>query len=236
MDMSLDKRFAKTISESRSLELDVRCRRCEACLEHRKLYWRALARNEIASSARTWFGTLTLSPDWQVWAKERASLRLAKAGIDWNTLDREIQFAERVASISPEITKWLKRVRKQSSVKTRQQARDRDGCEATIGKRCSCHRLTDYVVPLKYLMVVEEHLGGGAHHGLPHFHFLLHEPDENRPIRHSVLSAKWTMGHTDFKLIPSPGEGGNKFANYVTKYLTKSILCRARASLRYGQS
>lgn len=220
----------------RTIEFDTRCRRCGPCLEARKLLWRARARSEIARSSRTWFGTLTLSPDWQVWAKEKASLRLAKSGIEWQSLNHEQQFAERVAAISPEITKWLKRVRKQSSVKTRQQARDRDGCEASIGKRCSCHPLADYVVPLKYLMVIEEHLGGGAHHGLPHFHFLIHEPDQDRPVRKSVLKAKWALGFTDFVLVPSPDEGGNKFANYVTKYLTKSILCRARASLRYGQS
>lgn len=234
--LSIDGRFAKAITESRALELDVRCRRCSACLEQRKMLWRARARTEIAHAARTWFGTLTLTPDHQALARYRASLRLAKSGVDFDALNREEQFAESVAEISPEITKWLKRVRKKSSVKNRQSARDIDGCEATSGKRCICHPLSAYVVPLKYLLVVEEHLGGGAAHGLPHFHLLLHEGDADRPIRKSVLEQKWSMGITHFRLIPSPDEGGNKFANYVTKYLTKSILCRARASLRYGQS
>ena len=219
-----------------TIEFDTRCRRCGPCLEARKLLWRARARYEIAQAARTWFGTLTLTSDHQALARYRASLRLAKSGVNFDELNREEQFAESVAEISPEITKWLKRVRKQSSVKNRQSARDNDGCEATSGKRCSCHPLSAYVVPLKYLLVVEEHLGGGAAHGLPHFHLLLHEGDADRPVRKSVLEQKWSMGITHFRLIPPPDEGGNKFANYVTKYLTKSILCRARASLRYGQS
>ncbi len=221
---------------TRSLELDTRCRRCPPCLEARKLLWRGRARSEIAQAARTWFGTLTCTPQFQVLAQYRASLRLSKSGIKWDDLNREEQFAERVSEISPEITKWLKRVRKQASVALRQKARDDDGCEATKGKRCSCHRLADFTVTLKYLLVVEEHTGGGAHHGLPHFHLLIHECNVDRPVRHSVLKAKWTLGITDFVLIPSPEDGGNKFANYVTKYLTKSILCRARASLKYGRS
>lgn len=221
---------------TRVIELDTRCRRCPPCLEWRKLLWRGRARIEIAQASRTWFGTLTLSPDQQVKAKLRAMIRLHKSGTEWEQLTREEQFAERVAMISPEITKWIKRVRKQSSVKTRQQARKSDGCTATVGARCRCHPLSQFNVTLRYLQVVEEHTGGGAHHGLPHFHFLIHEVNENRPVRHSVLTDKWTLGHTDFQLIPSPDEGGNRFANYVTKYLTKSILCRARASLKYGRT
>lgn len=236
MDLSHDFAHAKTISESRVLELDVRCRRCHACLEHRKLYWRALARNEIASSARTWFGTLTVCPDAQVQAQYRATLRLGKAGIKWAELDHEIQFAERVAELTPEITRWLKRVRKNASVDLRQKARSADLCSASRGQRCACHRLHDYQVPLRYLLVVEEHLGGGAHHGLPHFHLLIHEPDEAFPVRKDMMQSQWRLGFAHFKLVPNARDDGYKFANYVTKYLTKSILCRARASLKYGQS
>jgi hypothetical protein len=218
----------------RSIEFDTRCRRCGPCLEARKLLWRGRARTEIAQSSRTWFGTLTLSPDQQVLAMMRASLRLAKSGIDFLDLPKEEQFSLRVKEISPEITKWLKRVRKQSSVKTRQDYRKIDGCEASKGVRCNCHPLPDYTVKLKYLIVIEAHTGGGLNDGLPHFHLLIHEADANRPVRHSVLKQKWTLGHTDFRLIPSPDMGGYVFANYVTKYLTKSILCRARGSLKYG--
>lgn len=220
---------------TRALELQVRCRRCGPCLEYRKLLWRGRARYEIAQSCRTWFGTLTCTPQFQVLAQYRASLRLAKSGVEFAKLPHEEQFAERVKEIQQEITKWFKRVRKESSVKLRQQARKSDGCTATKGKRCNCHRLSDYTVTLKYLLVVEEHTGGGAHHGLPHFHLLIHERFEDKPVRHSVLNGKWGLGHTDFELIPSPENEGNKFANYVTKYLTKSVLCHPRASLKYGR-
>lgn len=220
---------------TRALELETRCRRCGPCLEYRKLLWRGRARIEIAQSARTWFGTLTCTPQFQVLAQYRASLRLAKSGVEFAKLDHEEQFAERVKEISPEITKWLKRVRKQASVDLRQKARIADGCTSTKGKRCNCHRMSDYSVPLRYLLVVEEHTGGGAHHGLPHFHLLIHEPASDKPVRHSVLKGKWSLGHTDFELVPSPDNEGQKIANYVTKYLTKSVLCRARASLKYGR-
>lgn len=234
--MSPDMKHAKVITESRVLELDVRCRRCHACLEHRKLYWRALARNEIAGAARTWFATLTVDPQHQVQAAYRAGIRLAKSGIDFDSLDREKQFAERVAEIAPEITKWLKRVRKEASVNLRQKARDLDGCTASRGKSCRCHKLFAYTVPLRYLLVVEEHTGGGAHHGLPHFHLLIHELDDKYPVRHEVLASQWKLGNTRFKLVDADEGEKRKFANYVTKYLTKSILCRARASQKYGQT
>lgn len=218
----------------RSLEIWARCRRCHGCLEQRKLFWRHRARVEIANASRTWFGTLTCTPEWQVTAQYRAAIRLGRQGIEFHKLPRDEQFAERVKEISPQITLWLKRIRKQAAVDLRQQYRTRDNCPETSGKRCNCHPLKNYTVPLKYLLVIEEHLGGGAQHGLPHFHLLIHEQDEDAPIRKRVLEAKWPMGITHFRLIPSPDEGGNKFANYVTKYLTKSILCRARASLKYG--
>lgn len=221
---------------TRSLELDTRCRRCGPCLEARKLLWRGRARAEVALAARTWFGTLTVKPEFQSIAGLRADLRLGRQGVIWDELSHEEQFAERVREISPEITKWLKRVRKQASVALRQSRRKDDGCKATIGQRCTCHPLRSFTVTLKYLVVVEEHTGGGVLHGLPHFHLLIHEVENDRPVRHEVLKSKWSFGVTDFVLVPSPDDGGIKFANYVTKYLTKSFLCRARASLKYGRS
>ena len=221
---------------TRSIELDTRCRRCPPCLEARKLLWRGRARAEVALASRTWFGTLTVSPDHQAYAQYRADLRLGRQGVVWDDLTREEQFAERVREISPEITKWFKRVRKQASVALRQKARKDYGCKATVGKRCTCHPLRLFTVTIKYLLVVEEHTGGGEQHGLPHFHLLIHEVHEGRPVRHECMKSKWSLGHTDFKLIPPPELGGIKYANYVTKYLTKSFLCRARASLKYGRT
>lgn len=90
--------------------LDVRCRKCEACLRHRGRLWTARAITETTMSTRTWFGTLTLSPDRQTWARYAALSRLSARGVASPTTD-EI-FAYSVAVIGEEITKFLKRVRK----------------------------------------------------------------------------------------------------------------------------
>lgn len=219
----------------RAIEFDTRCRRCPNCLQYRMLLWRRRARAEIAIAPRTWFGTLTVEPHFQQMAQFRASLRLARDGIDFHKLPKAEQFAERVREISPEITKWLKRVRRQAATNLRQKARGKVGCTKSAGQRCICHPLKSYHVGIRYILVVEEHTGGGALHGLPHFHLLVHEIDEDAPIRKHVMEAKWSFGITHFRLIEDAGDDRNKYANYVTKYLTKSILCRARASLKYGR-
>ncbi|TXG98910.1 MAG: hypothetical protein E6R08_03530 [Nevskiaceae bacterium] len=196
---SFDFKRSTEISESRFIDMEVRCRRCSDCLQHRRRYWARLAEREINVSARTWLVTLTLTPDQQNKAYYAACLRLARSAIDFDGLDPEQQFAERVAEIGPEITLWLKRVRKQSGAK------------------------------LRYLLVVEAHKSG-----LPHFHLLLHEADVEHPVRKRTIVEQWKLGFGHAKLV-AQGEN-RRFAHYVTKYLTKSFLCRARASQKYGKS
>ena len=104
------------------------------------------------------------------------------------------QFTRTVAVISKEITKWIKRLRKNTGS------------------------------PLRYLIVVEKHKSGD-----PHFHLLIHEVDEDQPVLHRHLNQLWTYGFDHFKLVE-----GDKAANYVCKYLSKSLLARVRASKRYG--
>lgn len=100
---------------SHVLEMDVRCRQCVECLKARARHWKLRAQAEIkATEGRTWFGTLTLRPDAHFKAVSRARLRLAAQGIDFDRLDAKEQFSERVREIGPEITLWLKRVRKES--------------------------------------------------------------------------------------------------------------------------
>ncbi|MDT9597658.1 rolling circle replication-associated protein [Sphingosinicella rhizophila] len=72
-----------------------------------------------ATLGRTWFVTLTLRPEEHFKAYARACLRLSRDGIDFDRLSTDEQFAERVAEIGPEITLWLKRVRKQTGAKLR---------------------------------------------------------------------------------------------------------------------
>lgn len=116
------------------LEMDVRCRQCIECLKARARHWKLRAQAEIkATEGRTWFGTLTLRPDAHFKAVSRARLRLAAQGIDFDRLDAKEQFSERVREIGPEITLWLKRVRKESGAL------------------------------LRYLLVVESHKSGLPH-------------------------------------------------------------------------
>lgn len=100
------------------------CRRCKACLRYRRWQWRCRAERELRVASRTWFGTLTLSP-------ESHYLMMARAGVD--------TFAGRHREASKEVTKFLKRVRKNTGA------------------------------PLRYLIVCEEHkqkLAGLPHYHL----------------------------------------------------------------------
>lgn len=106
-------------TETQTLELEVRCRRCAECLKARAQMWRMRAIAETAAHPRTWFGTITLRPEEQFKALSLARLRLARQGLDFDALEENEQFGERHAVISKEITKYLKRLRKQSGSKFR---------------------------------------------------------------------------------------------------------------------
>lgn len=92
----------------RYLKISTPCRRCKPCLKNRSRYWAARARQEIQSAHRTWFATLTLTPQEQYHAYCRA-ISKDPALVD---LPADRQFAARVAAIGPEITRFTKRVRK----------------------------------------------------------------------------------------------------------------------------
>lgn len=108
-------------SVTKSLYLDayVRCRRCPACLRARAALWRCRAIVETEMSQRTWFGTLTLRPEAHFNITSRARLRLAHNGLDFDALDASGMFAERHRIISGEITRFVKRVRKNSGADIR---------------------------------------------------------------------------------------------------------------------
>lgn len=106
--ITVDSRSTETPIE---LELVTRCRKCLACRQHRARLWRRRAYAEILHATRTWFGTLTLSPEAQY-----RFLMLARKnfGEGFDELSADRQFGLRCRAIGPEITKYLKRVRKQS--------------------------------------------------------------------------------------------------------------------------
>lgn len=89
----------------------VRCRKCPACLKQRARMWTARAIAETRVSTRTWFGTLTLSPDRQTWAKYSA-LGVIERRVGDATPDEV--FKQTVKVLNVELTLFLKRLRKVS--------------------------------------------------------------------------------------------------------------------------
>lgn len=121
--------------------LSVRCRKCVQCLRVRAKLWTARSIDEIAASNRTWFGTLTLSPESQFIARVKADHAAARGGTRWQSLSPVEQFKDRVKQINPDLTRFLKRVRKNSGA------------------------------VLRYLLVSEAHKSGDPHfHILIHEH------------------------------------------------------------------
>ena len=179
------------------IDIDAPCRRCPSCLRRRAVNWTMRAKSELAAAPRTWFGTLTASPDAHLRMEYRAYSRLNARGVDLWTLPESEQFKERAGEMGKEVTLWLKRVRKESAA------------------------------PLRYCLVAEAHKTG-----LPHYHVLMHECSDTRPVRHAVLSGQWALGHSRFTLV----NGDPRAAWYVCKYLSKAALARVRASQHYGKT
>lgn len=106
-------------TDRHTTEIWARCRKCAPCLRARAMYWRTQIRLETDAANRTWFGTLTLRPDEHFKALVRARLRLSRSGIDFDALSIDQQFGARHQVIGPDLTKFLKRVRKESAAKLR---------------------------------------------------------------------------------------------------------------------
>lgn len=122
-----------------SIELVTRCRKCSKCLQARGNLWRARALIETKKAARTWLATLTLSPESHF--KIQCEIRGIEGsqGVDYDALPEPERFALQHAAIGKQITRWVKRVRKNSGA------------------------------PFKYLLVAEAHKSGLPHyHGLFH--------------------------------------------------------------------
>lgn len=132
--------IAKKVSDLYVLELHLRCRKCAPCRKAKAWMWRMRAVTELANTAgRTWFVTLTLSPEAHFRILSLCRLRLAKQGEDFDRLEPDRQFGERVREANREITLWLKRVRKEAQA------------------------------PLRYILVAERHKSGLPHfHALLH--------------------------------------------------------------------
>jgi len=117
-----------------TVHMEVRCRRCSKCLKQRQMLWQYRAKAEIAAAPRTWFGTMTLSPEHHWHVQQRATLRLSRGGTVFERLSSTEQFLERHKEISADVTKYIKRLRKESGAS------------------------------LRYLLVVEAHKNGLPHY------------------------------------------------------------------------
>lgn len=95
--------------------LHVPCRKCEACMRKRSNLWRFRAIHECQQSERTWFGTLTASPEHH----HMMELRARAATPNWDDLSPSAQFSLRAQEMGREATLWLKRVRERASAQFR---------------------------------------------------------------------------------------------------------------------
>lgn len=94
----------------------VACRKCEGCLRHRRNLWAARAADEIGGSRRTWFLTLTVSPENRFklgLIGEKRYLRASSETLSDLTPEELYRLQCRV--LSQELTLSLKRLRKKAS-------------------------------------------------------------------------------------------------------------------------
>lgn len=201
----------------------VRCRSCAWCLTQRRALWAGRAASELLRAPRTWFVTLTLSP-------ENHAKMLATAIVAGRTADTEdATFRARHWAISREITRYFKRLRKAGHV-----FRYALVCERHDGKGPS-------------------RPGAQTVRGMPHYHLLVHEvvgargmdcvpvlrddgsilhDKSGRLYYEGSLSKHWRHGHVVIKEVDQTSVGAA--AHYLAKYLAKDARARVRASRGYG--
>jgi hypothetical protein len=156
----------------RTLAMQVRCRRCAACLWARQCLWGKRAVAEWKASPRTWFGTLTFGPAERYKATCETRDRLDRQGVNLESLEPVERFRELHRELGPLVTLYLKRLRK--------------------GNRKL--RLAPGV--FRQLITVEPHKDW-----TPHYHLLVHEVSELSPIREKALSKQWPHGVVHWRLV-----------------------------------
>lgn len=191
---------------------ETRCRKCGPCRRAKVAYW-ALAAVEQTRLAReqgrrTWFGTLTLSPEWRAAVEARAFDKwlAGSSGTgevpDWWTDPKcDYRFGFIRTELVREVQLYWKRLRKAG------------------------HRF-------RYLLVFERHKSGH-----PHMHWLLHEEADPILKRHlqgewflGFTNVKLVSGNS------RQSASETRAAWYVAKYLGKTIQSRQIASRLYRPS
>lgn len=158
----------------RTLSMQVRCRRCDACLKERRWMWTERAAKEWRQSNRTWFVTVTLRPEEHYKLQARVRLRLAAQGGDLDRMEPRDKLNEVLKDYKNEMRLYVNRLR--------------------IGLRT---RGWD-TISFRYLWVPEPHKSGAIH-----FHMLLHEVSDVQPIRKDRIEGLWNYGFVSAKLVKS---------------------------------
>jgi len=226
-----------------------RCRRCESCRKARMFQWRQKAVAEFNTWPITVFGTFTMAPEqhYLLDAGIEAGLR-SPAGEQWlrhpvplKTLSHEERFRKRVTVFGEELQKYFKRLRIGDAQRKRPKVRYLLVAEA--------HDSAVTALEMR---------------GRVHFHVLIHEVERGSlfmgdPIvalvsgssgefirkkyksqgvwkdgvfltDDSFVRKQWSFGWTKFQLAEN-----ERAASYLCKYLTKTAMCRIRASQFYGE-
>lgn len=97
------------------VEMWLRCNHCRTCLMNRARLWSRRIRYETENAPRSWFGTLTLNPQQHV----QCELLAQSNNRAYFQLTPRQQLKERLAVSGSEVTRYLKRVRKQATGKLR---------------------------------------------------------------------------------------------------------------------
>lgn len=235
-------RYSRTGKQVKGIWVDVntRCRKCQSCLDRKAKYWAARAMDEYVQSSATWMLTLTCTPEfhYEMDARMRQPLYVAGKLVrhevgPFNGLASATLFRLRAREIGYEITKYLKRIRKERGAFR----------YLLVAER----HMKDPNSPV---------------FGRPHFHVLLHEQDNalvlphewqvskgfceadcknhGRPLYHktageahdaAIVRTQWAHGWT--KLVRC---GNAQSALYVCKYVSKDPMARVRSSQGYGKN
>ena len=106
--------YDKGYSYPLMVDLEVPCRKCSACLRRRAMLWAHKAKAEIQSASRTWFATFTGNPDEQFRWLSLARLNRLNSSCEFDAPSEHAEFCDIVGAAGPDITRYVKRIRKES--------------------------------------------------------------------------------------------------------------------------
>lgn len=218
------------------------CRKCERCLQMRAYGWQQRAMVEFERSPRTYFGTFTMSPDEHYMLDSRATVRLLKGGTRWSDLTDQDIFYERCREFGNEIGGYFKRIRAGRGGHSPTRFRYLLIAEAHDGPKTApelrgrphfhilLHELT--IGSLVEGDPVEVKMSGVQNGELEARYHKTKRGEWKRYVfvaDDAFLRHQWTLGFTKFQFAEN-----SLMATYITKYLSKSLLYKVRASNRYG--